>query len=167
MISPCIVRPARHRDVDAVAGAHIQADRETYQPIFLERFRPPPMEESRARWLRALANDDVFLVADDGAAIVGFAHAAGAWMSALYLIASHHRQGLGARLLTEVCAQVRRRGVAEIEFQAVAANAGAIAFYEAMGARQIGRKLEGKGEDAWEDVVFALRTDGLTGSRAP
>ena len=58
------------------------------------------------------------------------------------------------------------RGVAEIGFQVVVGNLDAIAFYEAMGARPVGRKLEGEGDSAWEDVVFALATAGLTAAKA-
>jgi GNAT superfamily N-acetyltransferase len=153
------IRPVRPGEAPAVARTHIQADRETYAPIFGERFREVTFAESLARWETALAAGDVFLAATDAERIVGFAHAAGAWMSALYLLASHQRRGIGARLLARLCDDLRPRGVNEIGFQAVADNTGALAFYEAMGARRTGVKLEGDGEDAWEDVVFVLATD--------
>jgi GNAT superfamily N-acetyltransferase len=81
-------------------------------------------------------------------------------MSALYLVASHKRRGIGTALLAALCEAVRARGIGEICFQCVAANADAIAFYERVGARRVGRKWEGEGADAWEEVVFVLATDG-------
>jgi GNAT superfamily N-acetyltransferase len=142
-----------------VARTHVRADEETYRPIFRERFQGVPLAESLRRWEAALTAGDELLVATDGGAIVGLAHATETWMSALYLLATHHRRRIGARLLIDLCGRLRARGVAEIGFQAVADNARAIAFYEAMGARLVGRKTLGDGDNTWEDVVFALATD--------
>jgi ribosomal protein S18 acetylase RimI-like enzyme len=153
---PILIRPARIHEARAVALVHVQADRETYQPIFGVAFRQVSLERSLQRWQTALAAGDVFLVAEDAGRIVGFVHAADAWMSALYILATHRRRGIGARLLVALRAALEARGVAEIGFQAVAANAGAIAFYQAQGARIVGLKTEGEGESAWEDLVFTL-----------
>ena len=153
------IRQVRVDEAAAVANVHVQADAETYRPLFGAHFHAVPMDESLARWEAALADRDVFLAAEDAGAIVGLAHAHDDWMSALYLLASHRRRGLGAALLTELCAAVKARGVAEIRFDCVATNANAIAFYEAMGARRTGRKTEGEGDGAWEELLFALATD--------
>ncbi len=154
------IRPVNAGEALAVARVHTQADAETYRPIFGARFLAVSIETSLARWDAALTVGDVFLAAEDEGAIVGLSHAHGDWMSALYLLAAHQRRGVGARLMAALCEAVRARGVAEIRFQCVAANENAIAFYEAMGARRIGRKSEGEGDDAWEEVLFALATDG-------
>lgn len=151
-------RHARANDVEAIARVHVQCDRQTYEPIFRERFREVPLVQSVTRWETAIVAGDVFLVTQAGDAIVGFAHASEQWMSALYLLASHHRQGLGRGLLSRLCAELRARGVDEIGFQAVADNANALAFYAAMGARQVGRKREGEGDDAWDEVLLTLST---------
>jgi GNAT superfamily N-acetyltransferase len=153
------IRPAGPGEAAQVARTHVRADEETYRPIFRERFTGVPFEESLQRWETALAAGDELLVVTDNSGIVGLAHATETWMSALYLLASHHRRGIGARLLVELCGRLKGRGVTEIGFQAVADNAQAIAFYEAMGARLVGRKTLGDGDNAWEDVVFALATD--------
>jgi GNAT superfamily N-acetyltransferase len=150
------IRPVRADETADVARTHVRADAETYAPIFGAKFRPVEFDQSLARWEAAVTASDVFLAAVDDEALVGFAHATETWLSALYLMATHHRQGIGARLLSATCEALSARGVSEIGFQAVAANLGAIAFYEAMGARQVGRKIEGEGDDAWEDVVFRL-----------
>lgn len=154
-----LIRPVAAEDVLSVARTHVQADRETYQPIFGARFREVEIGGSQLRWDTALGAGDVLLAAVDDGQIVGFAHATPTWMSALYLLASHHRRGIGLRLLAALCDQLRTRGVSEIGFQAVADNAGAIAFYRAVGASAVGRKLEGEGDDVWEDIVFTLPTD--------
>jgi GNAT superfamily N-acetyltransferase len=159
--SAVLIRPARPDEAAAIAAVHVQADRETYQQIFGARFRAVEIDRSQLRWDTALSAGDVLLVGVEAGQIVGFAHATPMWMSALYLLASHRRRGIGARLLATLCQELRGRSVAEIGFQAVADNAGAVAFYRAMGARAVGRKLEGEGDEAWEDIVFTLATDRL------
>ena len=153
------IRAVRQREASAIAEVHVQADAETYRPIFGPRFRAVPLDESLARWQAALAAEDLFLAATENGAIVGFAHAHGDWMSALYLLAAYQRRGFGAALLAALCGELHTRGVAEIGFDCVAENARAIAFYEAMGARPVGRQQRGEGANAWEELIFALPTD--------
>jgi GNAT superfamily N-acetyltransferase len=152
------IRSVRQEEALAVARVHVQADAETYRPLFGLRFREVALAESLARWERALTQGDVFLAATDAGGVVGLAHASDAWMSALYLLASHRRRGIGARLLIRLCEAVRLRGVGEIGFACVSTNADAIAFYEALGGHQTGRRSMGEGEDAWEDILFRLDT---------
>jgi GNAT superfamily N-acetyltransferase len=152
------VRPVRQGEALTVARVHVQADGETYRPLFGPRFHEAPLADSLARWERALALGDVFLAGTDEGRLVGLAHASGAWMSALYLLASHRRRGIGARLLIMLCEAVRLRGVGDIGFACVSTNADAIAFYETLGARQSGRRSMGEGEDVWEDILFTLDT---------
>jgi ribosomal protein S18 acetylase RimI-like enzyme len=154
---PVLIRPALIHEARAVALTHVRADRETYQPIFGDAFRKVAFERSLQRWQTALAAGEALLVAEQSGRIVGFTHAADAWMSALYLLATHRRRGIGSRLLGGLRTELKARGVSEIGFQAVADNAGAIAFYHACGARQVGRKSESDAESSWEEIVFVLR----------
>ena len=160
-----VVRQAQRGEAGAIARAHVQADEETYRPIFAARFEGIELEASLARWAAALAAREDLLVATDNGALVGFGHVGGAWMSALYILASHQRLGVGSRLLGGLCERARGRGVAEIAFYCVADNAGAIAFYEAKGAMLVARKRQGEGDMAWDDVLFTLRTDLPNASR--
>jgi GNAT superfamily N-acetyltransferase len=153
------IRSARADEALAVAEVHVQADRETYRPIFGAHFEAVELGRSELRWEAALAAGDVLLVAVEDGRIVGFAHATPAWMSALYLLETHLRRGIGLDLLVALCEALRARGVAEVGFKAVAGNTGAIAFYEAVGARITGRQTQGEGEAAWEDILFSLATD--------
>ena len=152
------IRPARRDEALEIARVHVRADRETYRPIFGRRFEATPPDASLARWEHALGDGEDLLVATDRGRIVGFGHVGGAWMSALYLLASHHRRGLGGRLLARLLGRARRRGVAEIAFYCVADNAAAIGFYQAKGAILVARKTQGEGDMAWDDVLFTLAT---------
>ncbi|HLY78892.1 MAG TPA: GNAT family N-acetyltransferase [Caulobacteraceae bacterium] len=146
-------------EVVAVAQLHVQADRETYQPIFGAHFEAADLDLSQLRWDVALAAGDVLLVALEDGRMVGLAHATPTWMSALYLLSTHIRRGIGLRLLVALCEALQARGVAEIGFKAVAGNTNAIAFYQAVGAQIVGRETQGEGDAAWEDIVFSLATD--------
>ena len=160
-----VIRRVEADEAPAVARLHVQTDRETYQPIFGPKFEAVDVDRSQLRWDKALAADDVLLVVVEDGRMVGFAHATPTWMSALYLLASHHRRGIGFRLLLALCEALRTRDVAEIGFKAVADNANAIAFYEAVGARIVGREMQGEGDAAWEDILFTLATDAPAASR--
>jgi GNAT superfamily N-acetyltransferase len=153
------IRPAGRHEARAVAEVHIQADRETYQSIFGANFEALEIRSSELRWAAALAAGGVLLVAVEDEQIVGFAHATPNWMSALYVLATHLRRGIGLDLLVALCAALGARGVSEIGFKAVAGNVNAIAFYDAVGARITGRQTQGQGEAAWEDILFTLATD--------
>jgi GNAT superfamily N-acetyltransferase len=160
-----VIRAAEADEAPAIARLHVQADRETYQPIFGPRFEAVDIDRSQLRWDTALAAGDVLLVAVEGGRMVGFAHATPTWMSALYLLSTHTRRGIGLRLVVALCDALGARGVTEIGFRAVAANANAIAFYQAVGARIAGRETQGEGDAAWEDIVFTLATDAPAASR--
>ena len=158
-VADVAIRPVGAEEALAVARTHVQADRETYRPIFGPAFREVELGLSQLRWDAALGAGDALLAADEAGRIIGFVHASPTWMSALYLLASHLRRGIGLRLLCALCEALQDRGVAEIGFQAVAENVDAIAFYEAIGAKAVGRKREGEGDATWEDIVFTLATD--------
>jgi ribosomal protein S18 acetylase RimI-like enzyme len=161
------IRAVRPDEALIVARVHLQADEETYRPIFGPRFQLQSQGQFLQRWQAALAADDVFLASvDDGGAVVGFAHAHEDWMSALYVLAAHKRRGVGKALLRALCGAARARGVRELRFDCVADNANAIGFYEAQGARQVGRKQAGEGADAWDELIFALATDSPALRRA-
>jgi|HubBroStandDraft_5_1064220.scaffolds.fasta_scaffold46389_2 GNAT superfamily N-acetyltransferase len=159
------IRPAGADEAMAIAEVHVRADRETYEPIFGRHFEEVDIDRSQLRWDTALSAGDVLLVAVEEDRIIGFAHATPTWMSALYLLASRHRRGIGLALLIALCEALRARGVTEIGFKAVADNVNAIAFYAAVGAKAVGRDTQGDGDAQWEDIVFTLATDAPAASR--
>ncbi|HEY1750982.1 MAG TPA: GNAT family N-acetyltransferase [Caulobacteraceae bacterium] len=159
------IRPARRSEALAVARVHVAADRETYTPIFGAAFEEVPLAESLARWETALAAGQILLVAAEGEAIVGFTHADDAWMSSLYLLATHHRRGLGAALLAALCERLRTGGIEEVGFKCVVGNHRALAFYAAMGACRLGRETAGQDDKTWEECVLSLATDQPAASR--
>jgi GNAT superfamily N-acetyltransferase len=152
------IRPATTQDVAAVAEVHVKADWDTYSPLFgaeAYRLEKPASEE---RWWRALKGGGLLLVATDRGAIVGLGHACGDRIDALYLLSSHHRRGIGRALLSRLLAFLHGCGVSEARFDVVAVNAAAIAFYEAHGARPVGRRINTDPRGDTEDLIFAIPT---------
>lgn len=94
-----VIRPARPDEAQAIAAVHVQADLETYLPIFKGDYVARDPLASWARWQAALDGGEDLLAAEAGRAIVGFGHVGGDWMSALYLLSPWRGLGVGRRLL--------------------------------------------------------------------
>ena len=106
-------------------------------------------EVSARGWARAMAQrdetpaDDVVLVAeDDGGPLVGVAYAVReptAWeVVALYVAPDRHRGGVGRLLLRAAARVLADRGVDALRVSVLTANLPARAFYEALGAVEVG-----------------------------
>ncbi len=156
MAHPIIVRAARTDEAASLAAAHIAADWETYAPLFGAKAWRLDEAETLDRWASGLRDCDIVLAALDGMEVIGVAHIAGDHLRALYLMASYHRQGVGSHLLATSLAEARARGVGTMRLTVVETNHRAVAFYEAMGGRRVGRSLHGdRGDSWWEfDYVF-------------
>ncbi len=153
------IREAMSGDVQAIAQVHVQTDWETYSALFGSRAYKLELGESELRWQRALGDRDILLVASDGVKIVGFGHARGSRIGALYVLRSNQRRGIGRALFTRLLATLRERGIAEACLDVVAINDNAIAFYRAHGAYPIDRsiKLDARGDT--DDLLLAVSTD--------
>jgi ribosomal protein S18 acetylase RimI-like enzyme len=160
------IRAANLEDVSAIARVHAKADWETYAPLFGEQTYALDIPECEQRWRKALAADEQLLVATDAGAIVGFGHAGGNRVGALYLLSAYRRRGVGKRLLAQLLRGMLECGVAEAQFDVVAANAAAIAFYRAQGARRIGQVTHRDPRGDTEDLVFAIATGPRVGKHS-
>jgi ribosomal protein S18 acetylase RimI-like enzyme len=152
------IRKAKIDDVPALARVHVQADWDTYAPLFGCRAYALELIECELRWRRALYDNDTLLLASDGAEIVGLGHAKGARISALYLLRSHQRRGIGKAMLSALLEAMNQRGVVEARFDVVASNEGAIAFYRSCGAYPVGETIHRDRRGDTTDVVFAIST---------
>ena len=153
------IREAVLDDVPAIARAHVQADWDTYSALFGAQAYALEPADSERRWLRAIGDGDILLVASDGIEIVGLGHARGDRIGALYLLRSHQRRGIGKALLTRLLASLKALGVTEARLDVVAVNDDAIAFYRTQGAYPVGRSVNRDARGDSEDLVFAMSTD--------
>ena len=86
------IRAAILTDVPDIARVHAQADWETYAALFGARAYALEVVECEQRWLRALRDGGVLLVATDRGVIVGLGHAYAHRIGALYLLAAYRRR---------------------------------------------------------------------------
>jgi ribosomal protein S18 acetylase RimI-like enzyme len=86
--------------------------------------------------------DSIFLVADDGGPVRGYALArvVGGDCQLLDLAAAEDGTGIGRGLMAALLTAAKGRGCAKVTFEASAANARALVFYEKAGARVVGRR---------------------------
>lgn len=142
------VRPARDRDLETLASIHVQAWRETHAGLIAEPAATGMSLEARValwrpRFQGAAAGRGIWLGLDAAGVPAGFLACgarrpdgpeAEAEIHALYLRARAQRQGLGRMLMAEAARFLASEGFASLGLWVLAVNAGAIAFYRALGA---------------------------------
>ena len=169
MSSPSSIafRQAGPDDAAGIAGTHFHIHWETYVPLVgLEQYDGISYEARLARWTAVLQGEGVAFVALDGSRVVGFVHALGDKLTTLYILETHHRRGIGRSLLRLILQALAQRGVATARFDVLALNAPAIAFYEAEGARKIGRREGDPAAGGFADILFEIDTMRPDGRRS-
>jgi ribosomal protein S18 acetylase RimI-like enzyme len=159
------IRRAQAGDAAAIAVVHVAAWRETYAGLVPERMLSSlSVEERTRRWHRILTMPDpamasaVFVAVGAARSVVGFGScgrqrladlvAAGfaGEFSALYVLAAHQRRGLGRRLMALMAEDLMAREVRGAALWVLRDNQPARRFYEALGAKVVGRRIETVGE---------------------
>lgn len=75
----------------------------------------------------------------------------------LYLKPEYHGMGCGRALFEAACDALSKRGLNSVVIRALTDNIPATAFYAAMGAAEVARRLEVVGKQALPVVVFGWR----------
>ncbi|MGH6918576.1 MAG: GNAT family N-acetyltransferase [Geminicoccaceae bacterium] len=155
------IRRALADDAAAIAAVHVAAWRETYAGLVPERMlRAFSVAERTRRWHRIVTVPDparksaVFVAVRPDRSIVGFGSCgrqpvaallddgfAGEF-SALYVLAAHQRQGLGRRLMALMAQDLLAREVCGAALWVLRDNGPARRFYEALGAKVVGQRVE-------------------------
>jgi ribosomal protein S18 acetylase RimI-like enzyme len=154
------IRRARAGDAAAIATVHVAAWRETYTGLVPERMLSSlSVEERTRRWHRILTAPDpsmesAVFVASSDQAVVGFgscgrqpladlvADGFAGEFSALYVLAAHQRLGLGRRLMALMAQDLLAREVRGAALWVLRENLPARRFYEALGAKVVGQRIE-------------------------
>jgi len=132
-------------DAEVIARLHVASWREAYDGIVPSSILDTvDMEDRIARWRGYLAGDGVTFLAEAGGEAVGFIRAgklleplvdgADGHIFALYILRSHHRRGIGRRLLGLAAGDWLRRGGLALSVGVLTENAPALAFYRGVGA---------------------------------
>ena len=138
--------------------------------------------DSANGWLRHLQERDVaaesakacYLVAEDAnqhlvglaaaSAVAGVDRGRLGEVGSLYVDQTRQRRGIGRRLLRQIAAQLRSRGVTRLQIAVLDANHDACRFYEALGGEWVGNRLFDEDGDllperlyCWPDITALLR----------
>ena len=141
------IRRALADDARAIANVRVEGWRTAYRGLipdaYLDGMR---VEASEALWQRVLGaapNRTCVFVAEHDGDVVGFGAGnmldppklgCDAELTAIYLLSSHRRTGIGRRLVSAVAATQRSFGATSLLTWVIAGNRPARAFYEALGA---------------------------------
>jgi ribosomal protein S18 acetylase RimI-like enzyme len=155
------IRRAQAGDAAAIAAVHVAAWHETYTGLVPARMLSAfPLARRIRRWRRILTSPDpsresaVFVATLPDRTIVGFGScgrqpapdllAAGfaGEFSALYLLAAQQRRGIGRRLMTLMAQDLLARGMRGAALWVLRDNQPARRFYEALGAKPVGQRVE-------------------------
>ncbi len=149
------LRAATPDDLDAIATLHATVWRDTYRDLApADAIAALGVGVRRARWAALLAAPDPrqrIVVAEEDGRIVGFGLAGPstgaefggrAEVKFLYVDRTCSRRGVGRMLLADMARHVAATGHAGMALAVVDGNAPAIAFYDAMGGRAVGRATD-------------------------
>lgn len=154
---PVRIRPAVCSDAPAIARVHVAAWQTTYQGLLPTDFLAGlSAAERTTRWARRLCQGGLpgwVLVAETAPGeVVGFV-AGGppqddhplrrvyrGELYALYLLASHQRQGIGRRLVRTLAAAFQAAGLDSFFAWVLAENHPARRFYAALGGQVVGER---------------------------
>jgi len=161
-----MIRRATPADVDGIARVHVQAWRESYSELMPQAAIDARSLETRiGQWRGTLAPDNptfVYVAEQDGR-ICGFGSAGRIrWtglstdseVSALYLLDAAKRRGIGRGLFTRLLAELAARDFKSTGLWVLTENMPARRFYEAMGGRTGGTRIERRGEHVLDEVAY-------------
>jgi L-amino acid N-acyltransferase YncA len=160
------IRRACMQDLSAVVGIYNSGIAERIATFETE----PRTSHDLASWL-----DDgrPFVVAEQDGRVVGWARAGpysdrcvyqGVGEHAVYVSTHARGQGLGRRLLIELCTQAEAKGIYKLTSRIFTDNLASLAAHRAAGFEEVGvQRRHGKLDGRWRDCVLVER---LLGSAA-
>ena len=170
-----IIRPCQASDLAGITDIyahHVLNGTGTFE------IDTPSEQEMTVRWAEVRAKNLPYLVAAEGAQVLGFAYCN--WFkprpayrfsaeNSIYLAPQTQRQGLGRALLAELCAQAEAAGLRRlIAVIGDSANAGSIGVHLSVGFSHVGvLKACGWKFERWLDVVMMERALGRADSCGP
>lgn len=170
-----LIRPSRDEDIDAIAriyAHHVLHGTGTFETT------PPTAADMATRRADVLGKNLPWLVIEDAGQVLGFAY--GNWFKprpayrfsvedSIYLAPEAAGKGLGRLLLTELLAQLERRGIRKV--MAVigdSANAGSVGVHTALGFERVGVVRScGWKFGRWLDIVMMEKALGAGDSAPP
>jgi ribosomal protein S18 acetylase RimI-like enzyme len=136
-----VIRPAKTRDADRIAGVHVRAWQAGYASVLpVEALARLSAEERASTWREGISAGQTILVAEEGGLIEGFVAVGSARdgdarglgeLYAIYVEPAHWGHGFGRELLRAAEEVLRGSGFAEAILWVLEENPRARRFYEA------------------------------------
>jgi GNAT superfamily N-acetyltransferase len=158
------IRPAVLDDADAIAQVHLASWKTTYPGIIAQDYIDSlRVEVGAGMWrTRLTENAPATFVAEDESGIFGFA-AGGAIvhnvdgydgeLGAIYLLASHHKQGAGRALVQRIATTLHHQGFRTLVVWALEANP-ACRFYQRLGGIEVAAQTIDIGNQSLPEVAY-------------
>jgi len=177
------IRAAIPADAQAIARVHVEAWRESYRALMPEHvIEALSVDRNTGMWAAILAVGNASIVhvverlgiAADGAELVGFGSARDARgpdlgtcgeITAIYLLDSVKRRGIGRMLLKGLLGALAERGHRSAGLWALVENHGTRRFYEALGGRPGAPRLVTDGPADMHEIAYIW--DDLSGFARP
>jgi RimJ/RimL family protein N-acetyltransferase len=158
--------PVRAGDLADIEGAWHCLGVVARERAYIGFLEPPPLEQSRSFWTSLIEKGHPFLVAVDGATVVGwcdvvpvarpiFAHVGTLGMG---LLPAHRGRGLGGQLMAAALQASRACGLERVELAVFAGNERAERLYARMGFVVEGvQKRRAKIDSDYRDEILMAR----------
>ena len=166
------LREASVADAGGIAAVHVAAWRETYTGLVPEAMLAAlSVEDREARWKRILANSKAasVSVACEGERIVGFGSCGSqrdaslealgfdAEITALYLLQSHQRQGIGRAMMQRIAAELTARRCSAATLWVLRENLPAREFYARLGGEMVAEREEVRPDARLVELAYGWR----------
>ena len=162
------IRPAAPADAQAIADVQVASWRSTYAGIVSDEFLAAMDVNRRAEaWHTGLTDSarrsGYFVAEDESGQVIGFAvggperggqSAYKGELFAIYILESHHNQGVGRRLVQAVAAWLHDHHYRNMIIWVLADNAAGIGFYEALGGQRVASKKIDIGGNALDEYGY-------------
>jgi len=166
------IRRAGAGDAPAIAAVHVAAWREAYAGLLPARLlRSLSVEEAVLKWRANLSasHPAVFVAVRPDQTVAGFgscgpqrtaALAADGFageIEAIYLLAADQGRGLGRRLMAAMAQALIAEGQGSAALWVLRDNRRSRGFYEALGGKLVGTRVEMRGKVAFHEVAYGWR----------
>lgn len=164
------IRTAHVSDAAAIAKVHVESWRTTYKGIVPDDFLARLSYEKRQLlWHQTLTEPErpsfVYVAEDDGGTVIGFVSGGPersghpvytGELYAIYLLASHQRQGIGRQLLSTLVSRLLQDGMTALLLWVLADNPSR-RFYERLGGLPVSDKVVTIGGVPLIEVAYGWR----------
>lgn len=172
---PVQIRDAAPDDASAMGYLHVASWREAYAGLLPDAMLADLSVAARVEMWRMILGAPAahgvvsVLIAEDAGALVGLASCGrqrdsslkefgfDGEISAVYLLQSHQRAGLGRRLMARMGMALAAQGLSAASVWVLRENIRARAFYERLGGQIVGERTDSRGEVALAEVAYGWR----------